>query len=118
MGRDSMKECRCGCRIPAEWRTCASCRAREESDVYVGDFQQRMERAQLVRVRRGMEFEVIPVLDGDEQQALLDGIARVSQQNHILDTRKRMHSWKHIEALYRNARAANLDTIDKDMLGD
>lgn len=118
MGRDSMKECRCGRRIPDTWRVCSSCLSREENDVYEGEFQHRMERAQLVRVRRGMEFEVTPVLDGDETQALLDGIARVSQQNHILTIRKRMHSWKHIEALYRNARAANLDTIDKDLLGD
>lgn len=116
LGRDSIKECRCGRRIPAEWRVCASCLAREDSDVFEGEFQQRMERAQLVRVRRGMEFDVIPVLDDDTRQALLDGIARVSQQEHILDTRRKMHSWKHIEALYRNARAANLDTIDRDLL--
>jgi hypothetical protein len=60
-----------------------------------------------------MDFEVQPILPDGLDQKLLDGIARVSQENYILDMRQRLHAYKHVEALYRNARAANLDTTDQ-----
>jgi hypothetical protein len=62
-----------------------------------------------------MEFDVTPVLTPELAQALLDGIARVSQQHHILKTRDQLRARQHIDVLYRNAQAANLDVVDEDL---
>lgn len=104
-----MKKCRCGRRIPSDWRICAQCRVLEDQDRLEDGLSHRLERAQLVRVRRSMSFEVTPVLDPEEQQALLNGIARLAQQDHLLKIRHDLKNRQHISVLYGNARAYSMD---------
>lgn len=106
------KLCGCGNRIPSDWSSCASCQEWRERDAFEGDFERRMERAQLVRVRRSMDYELVQFLTPDEQQSLLDGIARLQQQKALLDLRNKVHAFQHIEVLWKNAMAHRLDVIE------
>lgn len=106
------KLCGCGKRIPSDWASCVPCQERAERDVFEGDFDMRMQRAQLVRVRRKMDYEVIQFLSPDEQQALLDGIARLSQQEHLLKIKEQVAAFRHIDVLYRNAVARRQDMLE------
>lgn len=106
--------CRCGKRIPKTWPRCVACQTWADQDMLEDGLSRRMDRAQLVRVRRSMDFEVTTPLNAEQQQTLRDGIARVSQEHHILKTRADMKARQHIQVLYRNAKAHNLDVVDNE----
>jgi hypothetical protein len=106
------KQCGCGKRIPSDWASCVPCQERAERDLFEGDFDRRMERAQLVRVRRGMDFTVESPLSPEEQQLLLDGIARQQQQEHILHMKHQIEAYQHIQVLWANAMAHRQDILE------
>lgn len=116
--KSEFTQCRCGTSIPKTWPKCQSCLDQSDQDSLEGGIHRRMERAQLIRVRRGMDFEVTPVLDADTHKALLKGIARVSQQEKLQHLRKQMEAHQHISVLYQNSQARIMDMLDQQQQSD
>ena len=85
---DKLKLCRCKQRrIPDDWPECGVCHDWRSEDLDAG-VAIRGERAQLVRVRKGMDFEVTEALDAETKEALIKGIIQRSRERYSLQMRR------------------------------
>lgn len=116
MALQSMKECRCGNRIPDDWSQCHQCQEWHRKDLYYGTNMDRMERFQMIRVKQKLDkFEVDPTWDEELQDKVLTAVANMAQAEKLADWRKRLKAFQHIQVMWRNAQAHNLDVVDREL---
>lgn len=86
MSRDSMKECRCGRRIPAEWSICAQCERLARLDALDGSAEHRQYR-RMALAQANWNRNVKPPLSPEELALLADGISQRAQEQALLGLR-------------------------------
>jgi hypothetical protein len=110
-----MKSCRCGRRIPSDWQKCHTCHEWVRSDLFYGGKISRAERFQLIRVKQKLGMiKVDPTWDDATKEAVLLGVANMAQAANLAAFRKRLKALQHIQVMWRNAQAYNLDVLDHE----
>ena len=116
MALEGMTECRCGNRIPSGWPQCHRCQEWHRKDLYYGTNMDRLERFQMVRVKQKLDmFEVDPTWDDDLKDKVLVAVADLAQAAKLADFRKKLRAFQHIQVMWSNAAAYNLDIVDMEI---
>lgn len=69
----------------------------------------------MIRVKQKLnKFEVDPTWDEDTKTAVLKGVANLVQETNFASFRKKLRAIQHIQVMWRNARAHNLDIVDRE----
>jgi hypothetical protein len=80
----SMKECRCGRRIPSDWRVCGVCEQHARLDALDGSAEQRHYRYQALKQAGWPNRDVKPPLGPELLAQLADGISKRAQEASLL----------------------------------
>lgn len=83
----SMKECRCGRRIPNDWRVCGVCEQYARLDALDGSAEHRHHRHHALKQAGWPNRSVEPPLGPDELAQLAEGISRRAQEQSLLGLR-------------------------------
>jgi len=101
--------------MPDSWQKCHTCHEWARNDLFYGGVIGRAERFQLIRVKQKLgKFHVDPAWDDDTKEAVLVAVANMAQADQLAAFRKRLKALQHIQVMWRNAQAYNLDVIDQD----
>ncbi len=85
---DSMRECRCGVKIPNTWPRCAKCESYARMDALEGGPQLREERYWGARAAYKHNQGVEPHISADLLALLADEISKRAQEESILAIRE------------------------------
>ena len=83
---NSFKECRCGRRIPTEWRVCATCEQIARLDALDGGAEHRQYRFHALRLAN-FNRDVEPPLGPEFLAQLAEGISRRVQEDSLMGLR-------------------------------
>jgi hypothetical protein len=93
----SIKDCRCGRRIPSDWSICAQCERNARLDTLDGSAEQRHFRYTYLKANGWPNRAVKPPLDPETLALLADGVAKQAEMNSILGLRKMNRQIQHEE---------------------
>lgn len=110
-----MKACRCGRRIPDTWTICEPCHEWHRADLFYGTNSDRLERFQMIRVKQRLKYQVDPTWDDATKEAVLLGVANLAEAARLAAFRKRLKALQHVQVMWRNAAAYNLDVVDAEL---
>ncbi len=98
-----MKDCRCGRRIPNDWRICAECERIARLDTLDGSAEQRHFRHTALKAAGWPNRNVKPPLDPETMALLADGVAKQAAMQSILGLRKMNRQMQHEEIRIKGA---------------
>ncbi len=101
--KQSMKDCRCGRRIPDEWQVCAHCERIARMNALDGSTEHRHFVYTNMKAAGWPNRKVKPPLDPETLALLADGVAKQAQMDSIMGLRKMNRQMQHEEIRIKGA---------------
>lgn len=101
--KQSMKDCRCGRRIPDDWRICAECERIARLDALDGSAEHRHFRHTALVAAGLPNRNVKPPLDPETMALLADGVAKLAVEQSIMGLRRMRRQMQHEEIRIKGA---------------
>jgi len=101
--KQSMTDCRCGRRIPDDWRICANCERLARLDTLDGSAELRHFKYTYMKAHGWPNRNVQPPLDPDTLALLADGVAKKAQMDSITGLRRMNRQMQHEEIRIKGA---------------